>query len=149
MSGAVPTSAGALQRNCAVIAAALSDGRREDSRLVTGDNRAFSMSADRRVVNVPYPDLSPDWSVRTLTCGIALQCAPSKDRIAAFAIEQLPPRELAALALVEGQMALGWIAREWAGLMPEIERLLGHVDVLDPDLDDSAVFAAARQLAES
>jgi hypothetical protein len=147
MSSDVVTSAGALQRNCAVIAAALSAGRREDVRLVTGENRAFGLSSNRRVVNVPYPHLEPDWTVRTLTCGIALQCAPSKDRVAAFAIETLPPRDIAALAIVEGRVALGWVAANWGGLVPELERVLGRIDLLEPDLNDSALLDAAADLA--
>src|SRR5215213_5810387 len=110
MSDAPTTSAGALQRNCAVVSAALSDGRREDARLVTGEQRVFSLSPDRLVVNVPYPNLERGWTMRTLTCGIALQCSPSKDRVAAFALEDMAPRDLAALAVVEGQVALGWVA---------------------------------------
>jgi nitric oxide reductase NorD protein len=149
MSEVVPTSAGTLQRNCAVVAAALSEGRRTDARLVTGENRAFGLSSGRRVVHVPYPHLSPDWTIRTLTCGIALQCAPSKDRLAAYAVENLPPRDVAALSVVEGRVALGWVAANWAGLVPEFERVLGSVDPLDPDLDDSALLDAAADLASA
>ncbi|HKY17124.1 MAG TPA: VWA domain-containing protein [Microthrixaceae bacterium] len=149
MSDLGSTSAGTLQRNCAVIAAALSDGRRTDARLVTGEHRAFGLSSGRGVVHVPYPHLDPAWTVRTVTCGIALQCAPSKDRVATYAVEHLTPQDLAALAVVEGQVALGWVAANWSGLMPEFERLLGDVDVLDADLDDSALLDAAAELAAS
>ena len=40
------------------------------------------MSPSRTVVQVPYPAMAPDWTLRSLTCGVALQCAPSKDRVA-------------------------------------------------------------------
>jgi hypothetical protein len=147
VSDDIAASAGTLQRNCAVIAAALSAGRREDVRLVTGEHRMFGLSANRRLVNVPYPHLEADWTVHTVTCGIALQCAPSKDRLAGYAIEKLPPHDIAALSLVEGRVALGWIAENWSGLVPELERVLGHIDPLDPDLDDSALLDAAADLA--
>ena len=109
----------------------------------------FGLSSARSVVNVPYPHLSPDWNIRTLTCGIALQCAPSKERVAGYAVEELPPREMAALSVIEGRMALGWIAATWAGLLPEFERVLGGLDILDPDLDDSAILDATIELARS
>ena len=85
-------SAGEVQRGCALLAVALSDGRRQDARLVTGEHRAFGLNALRAVVNVPHPYLSPGWSSRTMTCGVALQCSPSKDRIAAFRLHELSER---------------------------------------------------------
>jgi hypothetical protein len=147
VSDDIAGSAGTLQRNCAVIAAALSAGRREDARLVTGEHRAFGLSANRRVVNVPYPHLEADWTVHTITCGIALQCAPSKERLAGYAIEKLTPHDIAAVSLVEGRVAFGWVAENWSGLVPELERVLGPIDPLDPDLDDSALLDAAADLA--
>src|SRR5947209_14581613 len=103
------TRAMALERSCAVTAVALSEQRREGARLVTGDRRGFGLNANLTFVHVPYPALS-DWSRRTLTCGVALQCSPSKERIAEYRLNALSARELRALTLVEAGVALGWIA---------------------------------------
>lgn len=149
MTDAPFASALALQRDCAVIAAALSEGRRDDARLVTGDGRAFSTDRALRIVNVPFPHLDRSWDTRTLTCGIALQSAPSKDRVATFALDKLLPAELRALAVVEGRMALGWIAGRWPGLIEELARLLGDLDPLEPELDDEAVLAITADLVRS
>ena len=116
---------------------------------MTGPHRGFSLNAARTAVHVPYPHLAPDWSIRTLTCGIALQCAPSKDRIASFALDGLTPREQLALSVIESRVALGWIAAQWVGLLPELERVLGGVETADPELDGREILAAARRLARS
>lgn len=142
-------AASTVQHDCAVIATALSDGRRDDARLVTGDARAFSTDGSLHIVNVPYPGLEPTWDARSITCGIALQCAPSKDRVATFAIDRLLPEEVRALAVVEGRMALGWIGQRWPGLVPELERLLGRIEPLDPDLDDDGLLSATAALARA
>ena len=102
-----------------------------------------------RVVNVPYPHLDATWDTRSLTCGIALQSAPSKDRISAFALDSLRPAELRALGVIEGRMALGWVIRDWPGLTIELERLLGELQPLDPELDDSAMLSATAELAQT
>ena len=141
-------SAGEVQRGCALLAVALSDGRRQDARLVTGEHRAFGLNALRAVVNVPHPHLASGWSSRTLTCGVALQCSPSKDRIAAFRLHELSEREQLALALTEGRVALGWIASRWAGLLSECHRVLGPVEVADPDLDGGDILDEAVRLAK-
>src|SRR5262245_27608883 len=106
---------GDVQRRCALIAAALSDGRRHDARLVTGEQRAFGLNRDRTIVNVPFPSSQADWSARNLTCGIALQCSPTKDRVAAYALNDLRERDALALAIIEARVALGWVATHWAG----------------------------------
>lgn len=149
--GAAPAAgpAGEVQRACALVAASLSHGRREAARLVTGEHRAFGSSAGGRIVNVPFPGLGPDWTSRTLTCGVALQCAPSKDRLAPFPLGDLAPREQLALGVVEGRVALGWIAAEWPGLLPECERVLGALDIGDPDLDAAGMVAAAVRSART
>ncbi len=138
---------GELQRHSALIAAALSGGQRDDARLVTGKRRSFGLNASRAVVHIPFPLPAEGWSVRSLTCGIALQCAPSKDRIAAYPLDDLSPRERRAVAVVEGRVALGWVARHWAGLLPECGWLLGDVEPADPDMDGADVLAAALDLA--
>lgn len=116
----------ALERSCAVTAVALSEQRREGVRLVTGERRGFGLNAALTFVHVPYPAPS-DWTRRTLTCGVALQCSPSKERVTEFRLNELSARELRALTLVEGAVALGWIASRWPGLLPEVQRLLPDV----------------------
>jgi hypothetical protein len=48
---------------------------------MTGDKRSFSLNINLSVVHVPLP-AARDWTRRTLTCVVALQCSPSKDRLA-------------------------------------------------------------------
>ena len=110
----------ALERSCAVTAVALSGQRREGVRLVTGDSANFGLNATLDFVHVPYPTLWRDWTRRTLTCGVALQCSPSKERVTAYRLNELSTRELRALTLVEAGVALGWIASRWPGLLTEI-----------------------------
>ncbi|OBK43679.1 nitric oxide reductase activation protein NorD [Mycobacterium sp. 1081908.1] len=140
----------ALERGCAVTAVAFSDQRREGARLVTGERRAFGLNGKLTFVHVPYPAPS-DWSRRTLTCGVALQCSPSKERITEYRLNELSARELRALAIVEGGVALGWVASRWPGLLPEMRRLLPEVRIEAGDmsavemLDRAIVLAATGQ----
>ena len=71
MTGSRNVQALALERCCALVASALSEGRRSGVRLVSGERRCFGMNTARTIVNVPYPGLGPDWTLRALTCGIA------------------------------------------------------------------------------
>lgn len=137
-----------LQRSCAVTAVVLSERRRDDARLVTGEHRGFGLSPGRHVVHVPYPTPS-DWTRRTLTCGVALQCSPSKDRIAAYRLDALSARERDALTLVEAGVALGWIATTWPGLLPELRRALPHLEIAPHDLDAPTMLDHALALARS
>ena len=59
-----------------------------------------------------------------MSCGVGLQCAPSKDVVAQRSIHQLTARELRALTIVEGRVAMGWLATHWPGMMPELVRRL-------------------------
>ncbi len=106
MTAARTAPAGALQSRFSLIADLLSGGRRSESRLVTGDKRGFGLNRARTVVHVPYPVLAEDWGDRALTCGIALQCAPSKDRIARHALDDLKTREQQTLILIKNQITL-------------------------------------------
>lgn len=144
-----PEPAAELQRRCVHVAVALSRGGRDDARLVTGEHRGFGLNTARTAVHVPHPPLAADWSPRTMTCGIALQAAPSKDRVATVPLSALAPRERLALAVVESRVALGWVAATWPGLLPEFERVLGDLETADPDLDGRGMLAAAFQLARS
>ncbi|MGE2720615.1 nitric oxide reductase activation protein NorD [Mycolicibacterium celeriflavum] len=138
----------AVERSCAVTAVALSGQRRQGVRLVSGEHRAFGLNAALDFVHVPYP-INRGWTRRTLTCGIALQCSPSKDRILGFRLNELSTRELRALTRVEAGVALGWVSERWPGLLPEFRRVLGDVEILDGDLDATAMLDRAIALART
>src|SRR5262249_30214326 len=123
--------------------------RRKRVRLMSGEHRCFGVNANRTVVNIPYPALGADRTLRTWTCGIALQCAPSKDRVAHYPLQQLSSSQLAALTIVEAQVALGWVASRWPGLLADLRRLLPDLEVLDGDLEGPAMFERAIALARS
>jgi nitric oxide reductase NorD protein len=142
------TSAMALERSCALTSVALSDGRRDGARLVTGTHRAFSLNGAGSSVHVPHPWLL-GWTRRTVTCGIALQCAPSKERLAAFRLNELSERELRAVTLVEAGVALGWIARRWPGLVPEFEHVVPQLEPTDPDTDAESMLRYAVEMARA
>jgi nitric oxide reductase NorD protein len=137
----------ALERSCAVTAVALSGQRREGVRLVSGANRGFGLSTALDFVHVPYPPAARDWTRRTLTCGVALQCSPSKDRLVEYRLNELSVRELRALALVEGGVAVGWIASSWPGLLPEIRRVLTDLDIAAGDMTAIQMLNRAISLA--
>jgi nitric oxide reductase NorD protein len=139
----------AIERSCAVTAVALSGLRREGVRLVTGEHRGFSLSSALDFVQVPYPPLAHDWTRRTLTCGVALQCSPSKERIGEYRLNELTARELRALTLVEASVALGWIASAWPGLLDETRRLLPDLQVLPGDLHAKDMLAQAIALSRT
>lgn len=141
-------SAMSVERSCSLTAVALSDERREGVRLVTGTSRGFSLNSARTFVHVPYPPASRDWTRRTLTCGVALQCSPSKDRIAEYRLSELSARELRALTLVEAGVALGWVASRWPGLIPEFDRVLPEMRSEEGDLDATTMLRRALELAD-
>lgn len=146
-SGAV--DALCTERSCGVVASALSDGRCDTVRLVSGERRMFGMNAARTIMNVPYPANSADWTLRTWTCGIALQCSPSKGRIAPYTLRALSPRQATALSIVEGGVAFGWVGSRWPGLVPELKRFLPDLEVRSSDLDGIAILERAMALAET
>lgn len=139
----------AIERSCTLVASGLSDGRRRGVRLLSGARRSFGTSEGLTVVNVPYPALASGWTPRSLTCGVALQCAPSKDRIAHHPLQELTAREIRALTIVEGGVALGWVASRWPGLLPELQRLLPALTMRSADLDGPAMLDHAIALARS
>jgi hypothetical protein len=118
-------------------------------RLLSGEGRSFGLSPHRTVVHVPYPAMAPEWTLRTLTCGVALQCAPSKDRIARHPLHELSVRQLQALRLVEAAVALGWIESHWPGLTPEFRRLVPGLDGIRDEIDGATMLARADALARS
>ena len=139
----------AIERSCALTAVALSRQRRTGAHLVTGRQRGFGLSSMLDVVHVPYPVRAQDWTRRTLTCGIALQCAPSKDRVTDYRLNELSARELTALHLVEAGVALGWIATTWPGLLPEFARVLPDLTPADADMDGRTMLDRAIALART
>jgi nitric oxide reductase NorD protein len=142
------THAMAIERSCAVTAVALSEQRREGVRLVTGNHRTFGLNAALTFVHVPYPAMR-DWTRRTLTCGVALQCSPSKERVTDYRLNELSARELRALTLVEAGVALGWIASRWPGLLPDVRRVLPDVLPAADDMDAAEMLSRAITLAAS
>lgn len=143
------SDANTVARSCALTAVALSDGRRQGVRLVTGEHRDFGLSAALDFVHVPYPGRVPGWTRRSLTCGVALQCASSKERILEYRLGELSGRELRALALVEAGVAFGWIAARWPGLVTEIRRLLPELEPADPDQPAADMLRRAVALARA
>ncbi|QZT62040.1 nitric oxide reductase activation protein NorD [Mycolicibacterium austroafricanum] len=139
----------AVERSCALTTVALSGQRRTGAYLVSGRHRGFGMSSMLDVVHVPYPVRTPDWTRRTLTCGIALQCSPSKDRITDYRLNELSARELSALHLVEAGVALGWVAVTWPGLVPEFRRVLPELAPADADMDAQEMLNRAIALART
>jgi nitric oxide reductase NorD protein len=137
----------AIERSCALTAVALSGQRREGVRMVTGDKRRFGLSSALDFVYVPYPPLADDWTRRTLTCGVGLQCSPSKDQIVEYRLHQLSARELSALTLVEATVALRWIASSWPGLLTEFRRVLPDLKIAPGDMDATEMLNRAIALA--
>jgi nitric oxide reductase NorD protein len=139
----------AVERSCGVTAVALSEQRRDGVRLVTGDHRGFSLSSGLHFVHVPYPFIGHDWTRRTLTCGVALQCSPSKDRLVEYRLNELSARELRALTLVEAGVALGWIASSWPGLLSEMRRVLPGLQIAPGDTSAKEMLNCAVALART
>ncbi len=138
-----------VERSCAVVAAAISAGNCERVCLVSGERRAFGMNARRSRVDIPYPPLGQGWTLRTWTAGIALQLAPSKQRLRIFTLDALNARQSLALSLVEGGVALGWIAARWPGLVSEIQRHVPDIEMLDHAMSGQDMLDRAIQLAMS
>lgn len=139
----------ALERAYSAIAQALSSGRRSSARLVSGSDRAFELTSDRSTILVPYPVLSDTWTDRTLTLGIALQAAPSKDRIAELPLRDLSPRERRGLVIAESGVALAWIEGQWPLLAAEFRRRVPTLPTADPDLPGPLIVERAIALARS
>ncbi len=138
-----------VERTCTLIAAALSGRRLDGVRLVSGDKAAFGLSSNGRLVHVPFPPPDQMWTLRTLACGIALQCAPSKQLVAQLDLSRLTNRELRALVVIEGALALGWIHRTWPGLRPELDVRLAGLVPIDDELDGRQMLDRALALADS
>src|SRR3954463_8415028 len=149
MSGLSEEHALAVERSCAVTAVALSGQRRQGVRLISGARRGFGLSSRLDFIHVPYPLPAHDWTRRTLTCGVALQCSPSKDRLVEYRLNELLARELRALTLVEAGVALGWLASNWPGLLAEVRRILPDLDMAPADMDAKEMLDRAVALART
>lgn len=143
------TTASGVERACSLVAVALSERRRQGARLVTGEKASFGMNASRTIIEVPYPAPDRLWTARTLTCGVALQCAPSKDLVAAMPLNDLTSREFRALTIAEGRAAFGWVKSEWPGLAVECSRQLPELDPLPHGVGGEEIVEHARALADS
>ncbi len=139
----------ALERSCAVTAVALSEQRRQGVRIVTGQRRCFGLNETLGYVHVPYPTTVGQWTRRTITCGVALQCSPSKERVTTYRLHELSAHELRALTLVEAGAALGWIAARWPGLLPELRRTLPDLEVVPGHVDAAEMLTRAISLARN
>lgn len=137
----------AIERSCSVTAVALSEQRREGARLVTGAKRIFGLNAAVTFIHVPYPAMR-DWTRRTVTCGVALQCSPSKERLTRYRLNELSARELRALMLVEAGVAVGWVASRWPGLLTEVRRVLPDVEGAAGDMHAQEMLHRAIALAD-
>lgn len=139
----------ALERSCALTAVALSENRRKGVRLVTGQRRAFGLNATLGYVHVPYPAFNVGWTRRTITCAVALQCSPSKERVIQYRLNELTAHELRALTVVEAGVALAWVASRWPGLLPEIRRTLPHLQIASGDIPGEEMLTRAIMLARN
>jgi hypothetical protein len=98
-------SALTLESSCALSAVGFSERRRQGVRLISGPRREFGLHKTRTFVHVPHPPTEPCWTRRTLTCGVALQYSPSKDRLAAaYPLHEPSPRTLGALTIADGEL---------------------------------------------
>lgn len=138
-----------IERSCTIVAAGLSGGDCKRVRLISGEQRGFAMNSGRTVLYAPYPALSAGWTLRTWTCGIALQCSPSKKRLASFTLSALTSRQAAALSLIEGAVALGWLSLHWPNLVAEVKRFLPHLEAHNADMEGAEMLERAIALAKS
>lgn len=136
----------AVERICALAAAAFSDERHRSARIVTGERGSFACSPRRGLIDVPFPPLA-GWTLRTLTLGVALQCSPTKDAIAARALHELTHAERRSLVRVEGASALAWVVSRWPGLASEIARVVPEVAISDSHDDADRMLREAIELA--
>ena len=146
MTGGAPASAGDVQRSCALVAAALSDGRRHDARLVTGEHRAFGLERDRhgRERPVPRPRTRLDEPDAHLRHRPAVRPVEGPARRATASTTSRRGSSSPWRSSRVGSRS-GGSRPTWAGLLPECERVLGQLDVADPDLDGAATCSPRRR----
>lgn len=127
-----------VEQAAPLLVRALSGGRRARVLLDRGPARA--LQTDLVTVTVPYP-LPDGWSLRTLTCALALQSSPSKEAAASIPWTTFRRRDRAALWWVESEVAVAWACQTWPGLRDELQRLL-------PEIGDGPVVLDAAELAK-
>lgn len=138
-----------MEANGSLLASVFSNKRRLGVRLMSGPDRCFGVSPSLTRVHLPFPPLAEDWSMRTVTCGVALQCSPSKERVARLPLPELSARQRLALTQVEGGVAVSWVLARWRGLTAEFQQRLPDLEKLDPDMDASAMLQLALQQSHS
>ncbi|RLT92800.1 nitric oxide reductase activation protein NorD [Ketobacter sp.] len=143
----IPSNPAQFEQDCTLLASVLSAGRRRGVRIMSGPERGFSVSGNTARVYVPFPPLLADWTQRTLTCGIALQCSPSKERVARLPIAELSRRQQQALSRVEGGVAMAWVLARCPGLGQELQQRLPDLKAQDPDLDADTMLQLALNMA--
>ncbi|MGH9036031.1 MAG: nitric oxide reductase activation protein NorD [Acidimicrobiia bacterium] len=138
-----------MTASAGILVPALSGGRRRHARPVSGSAGAFA--TDLTVVYYPLPVPAPPGMapLACLTAGLVLQSAPTKERVAALAIEELDERGRRALQLAEGAAALAWAMESWPGLESDLRRLTGGLDPTRADAGGDELLDAARALAAS
>jgi nitric oxide reductase NorD protein len=134
----------------AVLAPALSGGRRREVRPVSGTTAAFATDLARVYVPHPppaHPEVPP---LAHVTAGIALQASPTKEAVAALPLAELDTATRRALQIVEGDAALTWVGRHWPGLTHDLLVLSGRpASGVDPDVAGAALLDRAVALARS
>jgi hypothetical protein len=137
--GAIPD----LDRMASLLAVALSQGRRGGAVIDSGPSQAFQ--TDLRLITVPAgPPLAADDPL-VLACGVALQCAPSKEDAVRLRWWELPRRQRGALAWAEGEAAARWVSETWPGLATTIGALFPWVGTGPVTVDSAAVDAPGRR----
>lgn len=131
----------------AVLAPALSGGRRRGAQLVSGERAAFG--TDLATVYLPVRPPTPLGmsAVRAMTLGIALQSSPTKEMVATLDLSVLTPRERRALRIAEGRAAMGWAIAQWPAMGRDYARAVPkhrpeHVQDIDQLL--GTAFELAR-----
>ena len=93
-------------------------------------------------------------AVRVATCGLALQSCPTKEALAELPLADLRPAELAALSLIEGEVAMAWAIENFPGLERDLRALLPmlqptHALVGHPVIEQGKFVADGTQLIEA
>lgn len=137
-----------LAAAAAVLVPAISDGRRREVRPVSGAAAAFATDLVRVYVPQPPPPHERVGPLEHLTAGIALQSSPTKEALAALPVDDLDAATRRALRVVEGESAMGWVARNWPGLADDLVVLSGRQPADEAGAAELLERAMARASAE-
>ncbi|MFC3774444.1 nitric oxide reductase activation protein NorD [Mycolicibacterium holsaticum] len=132
----------------AVLAPALSGGRRHATQLVSGERGSFG--TDLSTVYVPVAQSNPPGItvIRAMTLGIALQSSPTKEMVSTLDWSVLTPRERRALRIVEGRAAMGWATASWPAMSPGYAAMVPDQRA-EPVSDIDELLQQAYELARS